>query len=274
MKRIVAIVLVAALCLGMSGCGKEQIGSYTVLEEIGTKQYASIYRSNDIISEVVEAALSVLTANGTLSRISSTWLGSDMILTEGSLDALSEVEMPPNRTLLIGVDTDAPPFAYTSSGGSLAGFSIDTANAIGSLLGWDVKIISVKSAEIETQLSSGNIDCALGFDPKCASAENYTLGEIFMESTIVLAVPENSDVKNIRRIRGERIGTISDPALESAIASHDKISKHSDGATVYLTPPRCISAMEKGWCVAIVMDILMLKAYANNYLLMEAVTEE
>lgn len=265
MKRIIAAILVAALCLGMSGCGKEQLGAYTVLEEIGEKQYASIYRLDDKIAEVVEAALSNLAATGTLSRISSTWLGSDMILTEGDAEALTNIEeMPPSRTLIIGVDTDAPPFAYTS-GDSLIGFSVDTAKAIGSLLGWDVKIIPVKSSEIGTQLSSGNIDCALGFAPECVDASLYTLGEVFMESTIVLAVPESSEVTRIGKIKGERIGTISDPALESAIANHDKISKKSSGATVYLTPPRCISAMENGWCVAIVMDILMLKAYASSY---------
>lgn len=272
MKRIMALVLVAALCLGLCGCGGEQIGSYTVLEEIGTKQYASIYRMDDPVAEVVEAALSNLTASGTLSRICATWLGSDMIKRSGSSSALSDIELPESRTLNIGVDTDAPPFAYTGSSGNLTGFTVDAANAIGSLLGWAVKIIPVKSSEIETQLSSGNIDCALGFDPECVNEANYALGETFMESTIVIAVPENSDVKNIRRIRGQRIGTISDPALESAIAAHDKISKHSDGATVYLTPPRCISAMENGWCVAIVMDVLMLKAY-SNYLLPDELIE-
>ncbi len=262
MKRILAFILVAALCLGLAGCGKEQIGSYTVLEEIGDKQYSSIYRNGDIISEVLEAALSSMAASGTLSRISSTWLGQDYIQIEGDREALSAVEMPPNRTLVIGVDTDAPPFAY-AEGDSLNGFTVDIALAIGSLLGWNVKILPVKSAEIETQLASGNIDCALGFAPECVDATKFTIGETLMESTIVIAVPENSEVKNIRRIRGERIGTISDPALEAAISSHDKISKHSDGATVYVTPPRCISAMENGWCVAIVMDVLMLKAYSG-----------
>ena len=266
MKRILAFILAAVLCLGISGCGEEQMGSYTVLEEIGTKQYASIYRSGDVVGPVVEAAMSSLAATGTLSRIAATWLGSSTILTEGNVNALSEVDIPESRSLNIGVDTDAPPFAYIGSSGNLTGFTVDVAKAIGSLLGWNVKIIPVKSAEIATQLSSGNIDCALGFDPGCVDAEKYSLGCVFLESTIVLAVPEGSEVKSIRRIRGERIGTISDPALESAIANHDKISKHSDGATVYLTPPRCIAAMEKGWCVAIVMDILMLEAYSSAVL--------
>lgn len=261
MKRILAIILVAALCLGLVGCGKNEVGSYTVLERIGTKQYATIYRSNDVISDLVEACLSALAASGSLGRISTKWLGSDYIEIAGNTAALSEVEIPAERVLIIGVDTDAPPFAFMS-GENIEGFSVDIANAIGSYLGWTVKIIPVKSADIATQLASGNIDCALCFAPECVDSTKFTLGEVLMESDIVIAVPEDSNVKNIRRIRGERIGTISDPALEKAISEHDKITKHSDGATVYVTPPRCISAMEKGWCVAIVMDILMLEAYS------------
>ena len=266
MKRILALILVAALCFGLAGCGEEQIGSYTVLEEIGTKEYAAIYRSDDVIPEVVEAAISSLAASGTLSRLAGNWLGSnEYIKFQGDFSALSNIEeMPPARTLMIGVDTDSPPFAYTS-GAELVGFTVDLAKAIGSVIGWDVKIIPIRSDEVDIQLSSGNVDCALGFSPLCVDPAKYVVGTVLMESEIVIAVPEDSDVRNIRRIRGERIGTISDPALENAITNHDKISKHSDGATVYVTPPRCISAMENGWCVAIVMDVLMLEAYAKSY---------
>lgn len=269
MKRILALLLAAVLCIGVSGCGKEEVGAYTVLEEIGTKEYALIYRSDDVIPEVVEAAISSLAASGTLSRIAANWLGSsEYVNIEGNFSAISDIELPPARTLIIGVDTDAPPFAYTS-GGESVGFAVDLAKAIGSVIGWDVKIIHISSSEIGTQLASGNVDCALGFSPLCVDQSKYVVGTVLMKSEIVLAVPEGSNVKSIRRIRGERIGTISDPALENAITAHDKISKHSDGATVYVTPPRCISAMDNGWCVAIVMDILMLKAYASTYVPMD-----
>ena len=59
MKRIMALVLVAALCLGLCGCGEEQIGSYTVLEEIGTglseQERRSFYSSLSIISDALDA---------------------------------------------------------------------------------------------------------------------------------------------------------------------------------------------------------------------------
>ena len=89
MKRILALILAAALCLGISGCGGEQFGSYTVLEELGIKEYATIYRSEDVIAPVVEAAMDTLAATGVLGRICSTWLGSDIILTEGNANAFT-----------------------------------------------------------------------------------------------------------------------------------------------------------------------------------------
>ncbi len=254
-----------SLCIGLCACGDDEVGAFRILEELGGKDYATMYRLDDKVGPVVEAAMSTLAANGTLSRICATWIGSNEILYTGDSGALAAVEdMPPSRTLMVGVDTDAPPFAYTS-GGQLVGMSVDIANAIGSVLGWNVKILSVKSAEIGTQLSSGNIDCAIGFDPDCVDPAKYNVGQVYMESSIVLAAPTQGDIKRTGQLDGQRIGTISDPALEAAIAANDKIAKHSSGATVYLTPPRCISAMENGWCAAIVMDSLMLKAYAQTY---------
>lgn len=265
MKRIIAMLLVLCFGLGLCACGEEQVGAFTILEEIGEKQYAGIYRKGDKVSEVVEAAMKNLAASGTLSRISSSWLGSDAIVLTGDAEALSAIEdMPQSRTLIIGVDTDAPPYAYTD-GGNLAGMSVDIAKAIGSLLGWDVKILAVKSSEIATQLASGNIDCALGFAPQCVSTESYTVGETFLTGTVVLAVPEGSDVTSIRKIDDQRIGTISDPGLESIVNAHEKLQKHSSGATVYLTAPRCLSALSDGWCVAIAMDARMLQAYAYSF---------
>ena len=265
MKKIISLLLVLVLSMGLCACGEEQVGPFTILEVIGEKQYSTIYRQGDKVAEVVDAAMSVLAADGTLGSISQSWLGSNKITLAGDSAALENIEdMPASRSLIIGVDTDAPPYAYYS-GGNLVGMSVDIARSIGSLLGWNVQILPVQSSEIETQLASGNIDCALGFAPECVSAESYTLGQTYMTGTLVLAVPEDSDVTSIRKIDDRRVGTISDPALESALENHDKINKHSSGVTVYLTPPRCISALENGWCVAIAMDELMLQAYASTY---------
>lgn len=265
MKKFIALLLAAVLCLGLCACGEEQIGAFTVLGELGHKEFCTIYRSGDKVSTVVEAALQVMAANGSMGNISHSWLGSNIISLEGNSDALARIEeMPPSRTLIVGVDTDAPPYAYYS-GGKLVGMSVDLASALGSLLGWAVQVLPVKSSEIETQLASGNIDCALGFSPGCADPEKYSIGSSYMSVAIVLAVPEGSDVSSLRSIADRRVGTIDDPALTSVLDADDRLSKYSSGVTVYLTPPRCISALENGWCVAIAMDELMLRAYAASY---------
>ena len=35
MKKIIALLLILSFALGLCACGEEQIGSFTVLEEIG-----------------------------------------------------------------------------------------------------------------------------------------------------------------------------------------------------------------------------------------------
>lgn len=265
MRKVTAMLLVLAMALTLCACGAEETGAFTILEEIGEKNFAAIYRKGDKLAEVVEAAMASLAASGTLSRISASWLGEDAIILAADAEALSRIEdMPASRSLIIGVDSDSPPYASAQSG-TAVGMSVDMAKAIGSLLGWDVRILSIRCDEVETQLASGNIDCALGFAPECVNAENFTVGSTYMRSTIVLAVPEGSEVKSVNKIKGQRVGIPSDPAIEDIVAAHDKLSKRSDGTTVYLTAPRCLEALENGWCAAIAMDERMLEAYAYSF---------
>ena len=39
--------------------------------------------------------------------------------------------------------------------------------------------------------------------------------------------------------------------------------KYASGATVYLSPERCISALDNGWCAAVAIDELRLDYRAD-----------
>ncbi|MCD8005246.1 MAG: transporter substrate-binding domain-containing protein [Oscillospiraceae bacterium] len=114
---------------------------------------------------------------------------------------------------------------------------------------------------METQLASGNIDCALGFDPLCVNAERYSVGVTYMESDIVLAVRPESEINRIRDLKERRIGTLDDPALTAAIQGSEKLVKYAAGATAYASLTRCVEALDDAWCSAIVVDSLMLTYY-------------
>ena len=269
-KRILTLLLCAALLLPLCACGGgENDGPFRVLETLGTKRYGVICRKDDRLAPLIDAAMVSLASSGRLSSICTRWLGSDRITVTGGnpAESLPEVtptpvpeegeEPEPVRKLIFAVERDFSPMAFEENG-SLRGMSVEIAEAIAQTLGMEVGWQLISPSEVATQLSSGNVDCALGFDPDEVSAEKYTVGVCYMESSIVLAARRGSAVESLRDIRGERVGTIDDPLLEATVKGSESVTRYASGATVYLTPERCMEALDKGWCAAVAMDSLML----------------
>ena len=261
MKKLIALLLAFLLCLSLGACGKPEPGIFRSLETIGVKHYSVICRGGDKLATVIDAAMESLAGNGSLSAISVRWLGSDRTCLKGDPGAVAALgELPEPRLLTIGVESEFYPIAYLE-GEEHRGLCVDIAYAIGELLGWDVQILSISPNEVSTQLSSGNIDCAVGFDSGLVKATEYSAGECFLESNILLAVRSDSEVKHVKDLAGSRVGTISDPSVLKALRSDEKLTKYASGATEYLSLARCIEALDKGWCSAVVLDALMLSYY-------------
>lgn len=262
MKKFIAFLLVLALLLPLCACGDSDISGFRTLETLCEREYGLICRRDSRVSPLIRAAMSVLAANGTLRAISSQWLGRDMIVLDGNADALSELGAEATEgTLIVGVEDGFAPMCY-QEGGQYVGMNADIARAIGALIGWEVVFQPITASEVGAQLSSGNIDCALGFDSALVDAEKYDCGQTYMKSSLVLAVRADSETKRTKQIKGQRVGIIDDPLIEKALRANEKITKYASGATVYLSYERCIDALDKGWCAAVVADSLRL-AYTN-----------
>ena len=264
MKKCIACLLLLALLASLSGCGQTEVSAFRALEVLGEKQFCAICRGGDKLAPLIDAALKALAANGRLSAITTRWLGKDRSCMEGDAGALRALEeMPTERRLIIGVETDYDPIAFEENG-TLRGMSVDLAEAIGELIGWEVMLLPIESEAVAAQLSSGNVDCALGFDSGIVSASKYSVGEPYLKSDIVLAVRSESEIRRVRDLDGSRVGVIHDPAVLSAVRSSEKLTKHASGATEYLSISRCINALDNGWCAAVAMDSLMLSYYRET----------
>lgn len=262
-KRISALLLALALGAGLCACGEDP-ASYTIIGGVGEKEYGTIYRMDDRVAEAVNAAMSVLAASGELSILSVQWLGQDSICLKGSADAITALEEPPEpRELIVGVEQETMPLAYEREG-EYAGMSVDIARAIGRLLGWQVRIQPISSQDIAAQLSSGNIDVALGFGLGSVRADSYSLGECYMKSEIVIMTRTDYKVHRIKDLKGQKIGSVKDAAVISALENNDKVVKYVESVTAYLSPQRCINALNNGWCAAVAMDRIMIKAYVSG----------
>lgn len=262
-KRIFALVLALVLAAGVCGCGEDP-AAYKIIGGVGEKEYGTVYRKDDRVAEAVNAAMSVLAASGELSVISMQWLGQDSICLKGSADAINALEEPPEaRELIVGVEEDTMPLAYPREG-EYAGMSVDIAKAIGRLLDWQVRIQPISSQDIAAQLSSGNVDVALGFGLGSVRAEAYTLGECYMKSEVVIMTRTDYKVHRIKDLKGQKIGSVKDAAVIAALEANDKIVKYVESVTAYLSPQRCINALNNGWCAAVAMDRVMIKAYVSG----------
>ena len=263
MKKCIAFLLVLALLAALCGCGQTEVSAFRVLEVLGEKQFCAICRSGDKLAPIIDAAMLTLAGNGRLSAISSRWLGKDRSCLDGDAGALRALgELPEARRLIIGVETDYDPLSFEENG-MLCGMSVDLANAVGELLGWEIMLLPIAADEVAAQLASGNVDCALGFDHGTVSAEKYSIGQPYLKCDIILAVRSESEVKRVRDLRDTRIGVVHDPAVLKAVRSSEKLTKYASGATEYLSIERCLNALDNGWCSAVAMDSLMLSYYRN-----------
>ena len=264
-RQSAALLLLLALAASLCGCGKgAEIASFRTLEVLGEKQFCAICRSGDKLAPMIEAALRTLAGTGRISAIVTRWLGSDRSCMEGDAGALNALEeLPTERRLIFGVETDYEPIAF-ERGGTLQGLSVELAEALGELIGWEVMVLPISAEDVGAQLASGNVDCALGFDPSIVSASKYSVGEPYLKSDIILAVRKDSEIRRVRDLDGCRIGIVHDPSVLTAVRSSEKLTKHAAGATEYLSIGRCITALDNGWCAAVAMDILMLSYYKET----------
>ena len=264
MKKCIAILLLLALLVPLGGCGQTQYAGFRAMEVIGEKQFCAVCRGGDKLAAVVEAALSTLAANGTLSALTARWLGQDLSCLEGDALALAALEEPPEpRRLIIGVEKDYYPISF-SENGAMRGLNVDLANALGELLGWEILILPIGSDEISANLVSGNVDCALGFDGTLVSASKFSVSKPYLKSDIIVAVRSESEIKRLRDLKDARVGVVNDPAVLNAVRASERLTKYAEGATQYLSIDRCINALDNGWCAAIAMDSLMLSFYREQ----------
>ena len=260
MKKLISALLIAALMLACCACGQPLAGGFRELETVGEKHYSVICRSGDRLAPVIHAAMNQLAASGMLASVSARWLGKDVITLDGDRNALADIpaeERSIDRTLIVGVEGGFNPMAF-ERGGELVGMSVEIGEQLGALLGCPVVFQSIAPAEVGAQLSSGNVDCAVGFDASLVDSGKYDIGDSYMDSDIVVAVRSDSEVSKLSDLKEQRIGIVDDPSVQKAVKASEKVTKYASGATVCISSDRCISALDNGWCAAVAMDRLQL----------------
>ncbi len=254
-KRLVCILLAAALAFAMCACGSS--GKYKAVKSLGRQYYSIGFRNGDSTYHYIDRALRTLAYEGTIDDISLKWFGSagavDFPSKENALDDLGYIEP---RTFIIGVDLDSAPLAF-QSGEEYIGFDIELAQAVCERLGWVLKIQPIHSEDAYVELNSGNIDCAWGGVMLDTQSDKYTILVTYMSTDAVLAA-KGTDSSSIRD-KQLYIG-ITQYALElieqnsSVSRKLGQITRVSGGATDYF------NALDNGKC-----DLILTTDAAVEY---------
>ena len=144
LRRVLTAALLLLALLFQAGCGEKLDTGFRVLEVIGTRRYSVICRKDDRIAPMIDEAMQHLAYTGHLGSLCVRWLGRDQITLAGHPPSAQTTQEPgggtqEQRTLIVGLETDFFPMAYTSDSG-LSGLTVDIANALGTELGWEVRI--------------------------------------------------------------------------------------------------------------------------------------
>jgi len=179
----------------------------------------AFHRGNALLRDQVWAALQVLAADGTVSRIARLWFGYDLTLIPPDPYATAALGEVRERTLIVGFDPSSAPKSFFNESGELVGFDIDLAQAVADYYGWTVELLPIHWADREFELVSGNIDSLWGgvtLTEALQARLYYTLP--YMENRQVLVTMSDSGLRSLRSLRGGHVAFLTGSAAEVALS--------------------------------------------------------
>jgi len=133
--------------------------------------------------------------------------------------ALGASAFAADRTFVMGIDPEYPPFSYMGDDGEYTGFDVEVCKAACELLGWDFDVFGVNWDEKLIQLDSQECDCVWSGMTILDSMKEagYIISEPYYDNTQVLLVKDNSGFDSSADLAGKvvavQLGTSGDALL-------------------------------------------------------------
>jgi ABC-type amino acid transport substrate-binding protein len=270
--RILAFSLAAISCIWLAGCStadksdvgsEEQAAGYVILDgSLASEEYGIGFRKGDPACDVVNAALQVLAADGTLAKISDTWFGYDITTVTADAKALDGLDTQKGRSFILGLDDSFPPMGYRDNKNEIVGFDIDMAKAVCDMLGWNLELQPIDWDAKELELNSKNIDCIWnGMTLTPERQESMSCSDAYMKNEQVLVVTAASGIQSQDDLKGRKLalqtGSSAEEALDSSAdfkAGLSEVNTMSDNMT-------CFMDLEQGGVDAVLVDSIVAGWY-------------
>ncbi len=166
-KKVISILLTAVLATGMAACGSN---------------------SNTAGNS----------ANNTADNAQNT--------AETSTESTGSADSAEKPVLTVGMEGTYAPYTYHDENGTLTGFEVDMANAIGEKMGYDVQFVETEWDSITAALDAGNFDVVMNqvtITDERKEKLDFSTPYIYSKPVLIVAA-DNTDINSFEDINGKK----------------------------------------------------------------------
>ena len=169
-----------------------------------------------------------------------------------------------DKTFVMGIDPEYPPFSYLGDDGNYTGFDVEVCKAVCDYLGWKLDIFGVNWDEKLVQLDSMECDCVWSGMTILDSMKEagYVISEPYYDNTQVLVVKADSGFKSSKDLAGKivavQLGTSGESLLNGDLAD---LAKTFDSVLTCDSFLKCFTELQGGAVDAVFVDMPVAASY-------------
>ena len=172
---------------------------------------------------------------------------------------------PNDNVLVVGFDSEFPPYGYKDDKGEYVGFDLDLAQEVCNRNNWTLVKQPIDWDAKDSELSSGTIDCIWNGFTINGREDKYLWSKPYIDSKQVIVTKSNSGINSLSDLKGKQVETQKDSSALSALEGDQKpladtfkqLVQIADYNTAFLD-------LDAGTCDAVAMDIGVAQYQVNS----------
>ena len=173
-----------------------------------------------------------------------------------------------DKTFIMGIDPEYPPFSYLGDDGEYTGFDVEVCKAVCDSLGWKMEIFGVNWDEKLVQLDSMECDCVWSGMTILDSMKEagYVISAPYYDNTQVLVVKADSGFKSSKDLAGKivavQLGTSGESLLNGDLADMAATFGNVLTCDSFL---KCFTELQGGAVDAVFVDMPVAASYVAKH---------
>ncbi|MDO4811740.1 MAG: transporter substrate-binding domain-containing protein [Eubacteriales bacterium] len=175
------------------------------------------------------------------------------------------------KTFVMGIDPEYPPFSYLGDDGEYTGFDVEVCKAACEELGWNFEVFAVNWDQKLVQLDQNECDCVWSGMTILDSMKDagYVISAPYFDNTQVIMVKDGSDIKGSADLKDKTVAVQLGTSGEALLSEDGKQAELAKSFAKLVTCDsflKCFSELDGNAVDAVIVDKPVAESYAakNN----------